>query len=63
MQQSIILKLLPHEAENSDIIKEYISLSAGKPANNITGYSVHKKSIDARGKQAYINLTIKRLYQ
>ena len=58
MQQSVSLKLLPHEADNSDIVKEYIALSIGKPITDITGYYIVKKSIDARGKQAYINLTV-----
>ncbi len=58
MQQTITLKLLPHEAENSDIVKEFIALSAGKNVTDITGYFIQKKSIDARSRQAYINLSV-----
>ena len=58
MQQIITLKLLPHEADNSDIVKDYLSLAVGKPAHQISGYTIQKKSIDARGKQAFINLTV-----
>ena len=58
MQQSIALKLLPHEAASHDIVKDCIALSVGKSIDQISGYFVQKKSIDARGKQAYINLTV-----
>lgn len=58
MQQTITLKLLPHEAASSDIVKECIALSTGKKAGEISGYFIQKKSIDARGKQAFINLTV-----
>lgn len=58
MQQNITLKLLPHEAASSDVIKEYIALTTGKSTTEISGYSVQKKSVDARSKQAYINLTV-----
>ncbi len=58
MQQIISLKLLPHEAGNPDIIKDYLSLATGKAADHITGFVVQKKSVDARGKQAFINLSV-----
>ncbi len=58
MQQTITLKLLPSEADSSDIIKDYLSLAAGKSVSDITGYFIQKKSIDARGKLVFINLTI-----
>ncbi len=58
MQQTITLKLLPHEANNSTVIKEYIAQHAGTTINNINGFFIQKKSIDARGKQPFINLTL-----
>ncbi len=58
MQQTITLKLLPHEAENSAIVKEYIVQHTGTSLHKITGFFIQKKSIDARGKQPYINLTL-----
>lgn len=58
MQQQITLKLLPKEAADDTIIKSYIANSAGKKTNDITGFNLLKKSIDARGRQAYINLTV-----
>ncbi|MCW3109240.1 MAG: FAD-binding protein [Segetibacter sp.] len=58
MQQQIALKLLPSEAADDNTIKSYIATSAGKKTNEITGFYLLKKSIDARGKQVYINLTV-----
>jgi len=58
MQKTIALKLLPQEAENSDIISRYIASASGKGAHHITGFYPIKKSIDARGRQAYVHLTV-----
>jgi len=58
MQQQITLRLLPAEAAEESTIKEYIAKTAGKKTNEITGFYLLKKSIDARGKQPYINLTV-----
>ena len=48
MQQSVSLKLLPYEADNSDIVKDYIALSTGKPVADVSGFYILKKSIDTR---------------
>lgn len=58
MQQTVTLKLLPREAENSAIVKEYIAQQAATSVNQITGFFIQKKSIDARGKQPLVNLTL-----
>lgn len=58
MQQQIVLKLLPSEAANDDIIKSYLASSIGKNTNDITGFYPLKKSIDARSRQVYVNLTL-----
>lgn len=58
MQKTVAIKLLPHEAENSSIIKEYIASATGSEVQNITGFYPVKKSIDARGRQAYTHLTV-----
>ena len=55
MQKILNLKLLPSEALNDSILRKYISESAGI---TITGYNVLKKSIDARAKQPWINLSL-----
>ncbi len=58
MQQQLSLKLLPAEAADETIVKKYIASSAGVKFTAITGYQVIKKSIDARGKTIFVNLTL-----
>jgi uncharacterized FAD-dependent dehydrogenase len=58
MQKSISLKLPPSEAVNELLVKEYIAKSEGVPFTDVSGYTILKRSIDARGKQAWINLTL-----
>jgi hypothetical protein len=58
MQKKITLKVLPSEAENEDVIKAYIAQTSGTKKALITGYNINKKSIDARGKRAWINLSL-----
>src|SRR5689334_20376198 len=58
MQQRITLKLLPSEAATESIVQQYAAQTLGLPASAITGYHVIKRSIDARGRQAWIMLTI-----
>ncbi len=58
MQKKIPLKLLPAEAVDDQVIREKILKDTGNPARNLSGYEVLKKSIDARGKTVYINLSV-----
>src|SRR4051812_28366525 len=58
MQQQIMLRLLPSEAGDDSIIKSHIAKSAGRKTDEITGFYALKKSIDARGRQPYVNLTL-----
>jgi uncharacterized protein len=58
MQLKITLKLLPAEASDEAIVKKYIASSAQKKLVSVTGFQILKKSIDARGKTIYINLTV-----
>ncbi|HTE12703.1 MAG TPA: FAD-dependent oxidoreductase [Chitinophagaceae bacterium] len=58
MQKQITCKLLPSEAANEHIITQYIARTIGAKDTDITGYRIQKKSIDARGKQAWVNLTV-----
>jgi uncharacterized protein len=58
MQQKISVKLLPHEAEDSAAIKKIIANTTGKKIASVTGFHIHKKSIDARGKTIWVNLTL-----
>ncbi len=58
MQQKISLKLLPNEAADDAAIKELIAKTTGKKNIAITGFHIGKKSIDARGKTIWVNLTL-----
>jgi hypothetical protein len=59
MQKDISLKLSPAEAADDAAIKQNIARSLGKSETDITGFYRHKQSIDARGRQVWINLTVK----
>src|SRR5258708_27002220 len=58
MQQKIILKLLPSDYDNDAAIKKKISLSSGRKIEEINGYQIIKKCIDARSKIIWVNLTV-----
>ena len=58
MQQKITLKLLPSEVENESIVNEQVARVSGNKITSISGYQILKKSIDARGKIAWINLLV-----
>ncbi|MES2849222.1 MAG: NAD(P)/FAD-dependent oxidoreductase [Bacteroidota bacterium] len=58
MQQKISLKLLPHEAADDATIKNLIAKTTGKKLSAVTGFQIHKKSIDARSRTIWVNLTL-----
>lgn len=58
MQQKLSLKILPAEAADDATVMQYISAAAGVNTGLVSGYQVLKRSIDARGKIVYINLTV-----
>jgi uncharacterized FAD-dependent dehydrogenase len=58
MQERITLKLLPSEAATPSIIQQYAAQHLGLPASAISGYHIIKQSIDARGKQPWIMITL-----
>jgi uncharacterized protein len=58
MQEKINLRLLPSEAaEDGTIIQRAADHLSSRP-ENISGYLIQKKSIDARGKQVWVQLTL-----
>lgn len=57
MQKTFSLRLLPHEAASQAIIKEYIAASAGVAASAVTGFYITRHSLDARGRQARVQLS------
>lgn len=58
MQQQISCKLMPSQAADESTVIQHIAGAAGVPAAAITGYHILKKSIDARGRQPWVNLTV-----
>lgn len=58
MQKTISLRLLPSEAANENTLLARISAACHSKTSSITGYQILKRSIDARGKNVWINLSI-----
>lgn len=58
MQKTIQLKLLPQQAASDAAIIASIAELENISANNITGFTILKRSIDARSRQPWINLKI-----
>jgi uncharacterized FAD-dependent dehydrogenase len=59
MQQTLQLKLLPAEAADDSIVREYIARATGRRGEEITGFELVKRSLDARGRQPHIILTLR----
>jgi uncharacterized protein len=58
MQKKITLRLSPSESQDAITVKAYIAASEGINPTDITGYYVVKRSIDARSRKVYVNLTV-----
>jgi uncharacterized FAD-dependent dehydrogenase len=58
MQQQCTFKLLPAEAASTDAVREFAATHLGVPPSAVTGYHVLRQSIDARGKQPWVQFTI-----
>ncbi len=58
MQLKVSVKLLPHEADDIKSVYDIIARIAGKKTSEVTGYYILKKSIDARSKTVWVNLTV-----
>jgi uncharacterized FAD-dependent dehydrogenase len=58
MQQKITLKLRAVEAADDAVIKNLIAKTSNKKLSSITGFHILKKSIDARSKIVWVNLTV-----
>ena len=59
MQKIISLKLLPSEAANETVVKNYIAKAEAVKVSAVSGYTILKHSIDARSRQPWINLSLK----
>ena len=58
MQQKVTLQILPTEAVDDNAIKTLIAKTTGNKVSAVTGFYIQKKSIDARGKTIWVNLTV-----
>jgi uncharacterized FAD-dependent dehydrogenase len=58
MQQKINLQMLPSEAASDDLFKACLAQVCDVTEERITGYTILKKSIDARGRQVKVNVTV-----
>ncbi len=58
MQKTLSLKLLPSEAANEQIVKDYIARAQAINPTAISGFTILKQSIDARSRQVWVNLTL-----
>jgi uncharacterized FAD-dependent dehydrogenase len=58
MQQKLSIKLLPHEADDNQAILNAIAVISGSKITDVSGYNILKKSIDARSKMIWINMTL-----
>ena len=59
MHKNIPLRLLPSEAADENLLKKYIADAAAVKVSAVSGFIILKQSIDARGRQPRINLTLK----
>lgn len=58
MQQQFTFRLQPAEAADDAVIKQYIANSINKSPDSVSGFYITRRSIDARGKVIWINITI-----
>lgn len=58
MQKLITLKVLPSEAGNELALSQHAAAFLGIPVTDIMGLYIAKRSIDARGKQVWITLSL-----
>jgi len=59
MQKIINLRLLPSESSDESVIRQYISSALSSAPSSVSGFHVIKRSIDARGKQPWVQLSLK----
>lgn len=58
MPQKLNLRLSPADAADADIIKKQIARQSGINNSAVSGFQLIKKSIDARSRQIYYNITV-----
>lgn len=58
MKKIISLRVKPSESADNSFINQLIASEAGASISSVSGYNVLKQSIDARGRQVFINLSV-----
>ena len=59
MTQELQLRILPEQAANEQSIKQYVAREKGLDARTIKAVRTLKRSIDARQRTIYVNLTVR----
>lgn len=59
MQKTISLKLLPSEAANEMLVRQNIAQAVAVNLSAVSGFVILKHSIDARGRQPWINISLR----
>jgi uncharacterized FAD-dependent dehydrogenase len=58
MKKIVSLRLKPSEAADSSFIEQIIVAESGSAKNTVTGFTILKRSIDARSRQPLVNLSV-----
>ncbi len=58
MQKNVSLKVLPSEANDEVLIKQLLGEMLAMPLNEITGFTIQRRSLDARSSKIYIHLVL-----
>jgi uncharacterized FAD-dependent dehydrogenase len=58
MKKQLTLKVKPSEAADNNYLKKIVAAEIGCTVSEITGYTMLKRSIDARNRQVFINLSL-----
>lgn len=58
MQQKISIRVTPSQAADASLITDAAAQACNIQPTEITGFNILKRSIDSRGRQSWINLTL-----
>jgi uncharacterized FAD-dependent dehydrogenase len=58
MKKILSLRLTPSEAADQSLIKQLVAGESGIGHDAVTGFNILKRSIDARSRKVYINLSV-----
>ncbi len=58
MQKKITIRLLPSEAADESVIRDHLIRHLGIRDQELSGYQLVKRSLDARGRQPWFQLTV-----